>query len=296
MALRTQTPKEYYEGDNKGYYQFVKLADIVNNFIVSQVGDDKIIKSAKKAEVLFHAQRSIQELNYDTLNNVRTQEIELPPSLSIALPHDYVDFVKVCYVDNAGVEYYIKESLLTSEPSAVLQDDDYNYLFDDQGEVLLAAESETRKRFKDGTRDESINTDSNINYLEEGYGYNVDYGKRYGIEPEHATKNGTFTINKKNGTINFSSDLKDKLISLKYISDGLNKDGEIEVHKFAEEAIYKCMAHGIITAKSNIPEYQINRVKKEKRAAIRSAKLRLAKIDIKDILQTMRNKSKQIKH
>ena len=56
------------------------------------------------------------------------------------------------------------------------------------------------------------------------------------------------------------------------------------------------MAHGIITAKSDVPEYQINRVKKEKRAAIRNAKLRLAKIDIKDILQTMRNKSKQIKH
>lgn len=296
MALNTQTPKEYYEGDNKGYYQFIKLADIVNNFIVSQVGDDKIIKSAKRAEVLFHAQRGIQELNYDTLNNVRTQEIDLPPSLSMALPHDYVDFVKVCFVDNAGVEYYIKEASLTSEPSAVLQDDEYNYLFDDQGEILLAAESETRKRFKDGTRDEAVNTDSNINYLEEGYGYNVDYGKRYGIEPEHATKNGTFTINKKNGTINFSSDLKDKLISLKYISDGLNKDGSIEVHKFAEEAIYKCMAHGIITAKSNVPEYQINRVKKEKRAAIRNAKLRLAKIDIKDILQTMRNKSKQIKH
>ena len=53
MALNTQTPKEYYEGDNKGYYQFIKLADIVNNFIVSQVGDDKIIKSALKEDISF---------------------------------------------------------------------------------------------------------------------------------------------------------------------------------------------------------------------------------------------------
>ena len=50
-----------------------------------------------------------------------------------------------------------------------------------------------------------------------------------------------------------------------------------------------------MSAKSNIPEYQINRVKKEKRAAIRSAKLRLSKIRIPDIIQTMRIKSKQIK-
>ena len=70
----------------------------------------------------------------------------------------------------------------------------------------------------------------------------------------------------------------------------------MKVHKFAEEALYKCIAHGVISAKANIPEYQVNRVKKEKRAAIRSAKLRLSKINIQDLTQIMRGKSQQIKH
>jgi len=177
MALASQTPQEYYAGSNKGSYQFITLTDIINNFIVSQVGDDKIIKKVKRAEVAYHAQRGIQELNYDTINNIRTQEIEMPPSLSVDLPHDYVNYVQITQVDDSGVERPIKPSITSSAPSAVLQDNDFNYLFDSDGNLLLSSESETIKRFKEGTQDNITTTDSSINFLEEGYGYNVDYGK-----------------------------------------------------------------------------------------------------------------------
>ena len=70
----------------------------------------------------------------------------------------------------------------------------------------------------------------------------------------------------------------------------------MKVHKFAEEAIYKWIAHAILSGKSNIPEYQVNRFKKEKRAAIRQAKLRLSNIKLEEITQILRGKSKQIKH
>ena len=294
MALGTQTPKEYYAGTDKGNYQYITATDIINNFIVSQVGDDKIIKSAKRAEVAFHTQRGIQELNYDTVNSLKTQEIELPPSLSVDLPHDFVSYVKITYVDDAWIERAIKPAPLSSAPASVLQDEDYNYLFDQDGNVLLGSESTTVSRFQKSSSD-NVQRDS-IDNLEEGYGYNVDYGKRYGLNPQLATKTGFFIVDDTNGIISFSSDLKGKTIVVKYISDGLFADGDMRVHKFAEEAIYKYVAHGIATAKSNIPEYQINRLKKEKRAAIRAAKLRLANINIEDLTQIMRGKSQQIKH
>lgn len=294
MALGTQTPKEYYGGSAKGDYQYITATDIINNFIVSQVGDDKIIKSAKRAEVAFHAQRGIQELNYDTVNSLKTQEIELPPSLSVDLPHDFVSYVKITYVDDAGIERAIKPAPLSTAPTAILQDDNYNYLFDDQGNLLLGSESTTVSRFQKSSSD---NVQRNtIDNLEEGYGYNVDFGKRYGLNPQLATKTGFFIIDDTNGIISFSSDLKDKIIIVKYISDGLFAEGDMRIHKFAEEALYKFIAHGIITAKANVPEYQVNRLKKEKRAAIRSAKLRLANISIEDLTQIMRGKSQQIKH
>ena len=70
----------------------------------------------------------------------------------------------------------------------------------------------------------------------------------------------------------------------------------MRVHKFAEEAIYKYVAHAILATRIGTPEYVVARFKKEKRAAIRSAKLRLSKINIQDLTQIMRGKSQQIKH
>ena len=73
MALAKVTPSVHYASSDKGIYQFISMGDIINNFIVSHVGDDKIIKKAKRAEVLYHAQRGIAELNYDTLGNIKSQ-------------------------------------------------------------------------------------------------------------------------------------------------------------------------------------------------------------------------------
>ena len=68
------------------------------------------------------------------------------------------------------------------------------------------------------------------------------------------------------------------------------------VHKFAEEAMYKWIAYGCISARIDVPEYVINRYKKEKFAETRKAKLRLSNIKLEEITQILRGKSKQIKH
>jgi hypothetical protein len=52
-----------------GSYQHITLADIINNFMISYVGEEKIIPKVKRSNVLFFAQRAIQELSYDTLKS-----------------------------------------------------------------------------------------------------------------------------------------------------------------------------------------------------------------------------------
>ena len=69
----------------------------------------------------------------------------------------------------------------------------------------------------------------------------------------------------------------------------------MQVHKFAEEAMYKHMLCDIMSSRLGVPEYAINRYKKEKRASKRNAKLRLSNIKLEQIIQTFRNKSKIIK-
>ena len=82
---------------------------------------------------------------------------------------------------------------------------------------------------------------------------------------------------------------------LKYISDGLGTDEEMIVHKFAEEAVYKCIAYAMLST-SISGQQLVPRFKKEKFAAIRQAKLRLSNLKIEELTQIMRGKSKWIKH
>lgn len=294
MALLTNTPEQYYNGNSFGNYQYINLTDIINNFMISYIGDDKIINTAKRTEVAFHAQRALQELSYDTLRSIKSIELDVPPSLSVNLPQDFVNHVKLAYVDDAGLEQLILPNMLSSTPEAPLQDQDYNFLFDGDGEFLLASKSDAETKWQAATA--PANSDSNIDFIEEGYGYNVDYGKRYGIDPQTATKNGAYYIDYLNGRISFSSNLSQKTIILKYISDGLASENDMKVHKFAEDAVYKYIAYAIGSNKQDMPEYRVQRLRKENIAARRKAKLRLSNIKIKELEQIMRGKAQQIKN
>ena len=295
MGLITATAEAYYgDSDNYGNYQFISLADIVNNFVISYVGEDKIISKIKRTDVAFHAKRCIQELSFDTLPSNKAIEIELPPSLAFILPQDYVNYVNLSWVDEQGIERIIYPTRVTSNPTAPLQDDDGDYTFSGAGDLLTAEESVTLSRFKTANNDVVVESEDR---LVDGDLFDLyRYGRRYGLTPEHTQTNGSFYIDQTEGVIRFSSNLVGQIITLKYISDGLGTDDEMQVHKFAEEAIYKYIAHAILSTRANTPEYQIARFKKEARAAKRNAKLRLSNVKIAELAQVMRNQSKWIKH
>lgn len=124
----------------------------------------------------------------------------------------------------------------------------------------------------------------------------ASFGRRYGLNPEHSQINGVFYIDPLQGIIYFDSSMVNRIVTLKYISDGLGTDEEMVVHKFAEEAIYKYIAYAILSTRANTQEYIVSRFKREAAAARRNAKIRLSNIKIEEITQVMRNKSKIIKH
>ena len=129
-----------------------------------------------------------------------------------------------------------------------------------------------------------------------GLGYAYGYGGLYGLDPQYANANGWFTINEREGKFSFSSNLVDKVIILEYISDGLASSLDTRVPKMAEEAMYAYISHAIISTRINQPEYIVQRLKKEKSAKLRNAKIRLSNIKPDEIVQVMRGKSKWIKH
>lgn len=460
--------KQYYDGADGvqnnggkyGNYQFVTLESIINSFIVAYVGEDKIISKVKRADVAFHAQRSLAELSFDTLKSVKSLELEIPPSLTTPLPQDYVHYTKVSWVDAAGIKHIIYPQSKTSNPVSYQQETTGQLKFEtntwkvniigdvNEGRYIEYGITRSRDsfgnritsendfvsktpipRFKTEVRQTIAANSNTVDFPTKNnmlYGQNVnqggnstndgmiiqlevdpgdlavgmtvfgpgipdnttitsitgttsltfpgialeitnppyqewkltdpalqpainpgkplnnitsirgkeiifvdlnkesiawskykshtsstnsnssdDYeddiywpneGGRYGLDPQHAQVNGSYYIDDNSGLLHFSSNISGKTVILDYISDSLGTDSEMRVHKYAEEAMYKCIAYAIMSTRANVQEYIVRRFQKDKFAATRKAKLRLSSLKLEELTQILRGKSKQIKH
>jgi len=284
--------------DNYGSYAYIKLNDVINNFIVAYVGDDKLIQRVNRTDILFHAKRAVQEFSYDVLKSVNSQELTIPTSLSVAIPQDYVNYVNISWVDNQGVKHPILPANLTSNTYSNPLQDNAGLPIQDNFDNNIEGTSITEERWRTNDlrlRNESIDNSEfgwNFYYGDQSYGS----GQMYGLDPVNANINGYFTINEREGKFSFSSDLVNKIIILEYISDGLSTNSDTRVPKLAEEAMYAYISHAIIASRINQPEYIVNRLKREKSAKLRNAKIRLSNLKLSEIIQVFRGKSKWIKH
>jgi hypothetical protein len=287
--------------DNYGSYQYVKLKDIINNFIVGYVGAGKLIQNAKRTDVIFHAKRGLQEFSYDTLKSIKSSELTIPKSLTLVLPQDYVNYVKCSYVDQTGILHPIyPANNLTTSPFSTQAQDSAGIPTQDSFGNDIETESVTQARWH------AANTsflNGNNNFTNDLWAYNFNligdmgglWGRRYGIDPQYAQSNGWFNINEREGKLSFSSTLVDRLIVFEYVSDGLATDLDTKVPKLAEEAMYSYLMYALISTRINQPEYVVQRLRKEKSAKLRNAKIRLSNIKVEEITQVMRGKSKWIK-
>lgn len=288
--------------ENYGNYSYIKVSELITNFLVGYVGQGKIIQNVKRNDVIFHVKRALQEFSYDTLPSIKSQEATVPPNLSIPMPQDYVNYVKMSWVDRLGVKHIIYPTTLTSNPDSLLPQDWQGIPIQDNFSEDLDATSLTESRWAKAN-DRLITGNLNLNEINKGiypgswygFGFEGAWGERYGLNPETSQRNGWFTMNHREGKISFSSNLRDALVIFEYISDGLAYDQDMKVPKMAEEAIYAYVNHAVLSTKVNTPEYIVNRYKREKSAKLRNAKIRLSNIKLDEIVQVMRNKSKWIK-
>jgi hypothetical protein len=302
VQLKTETGGNYGSKDaygdtvqdNWGSYAYTKLDDVINNFIVAYVGDGKLIPDAKRTDVVFHAKRAIQEFSYDTLKSVNSQELNIPSGLSVPIPQDYVNYTNVYYYDDSGVKHLIlPNSLSTSPYSTPVQDSDGiptqdNFATNIEGTSIIENRWDSNGL---SDVDNAVN-DTAIGW-EQYYGLQ---GARFGMNPQFANSNGWFIINERENKFSFSADLVGQLITLEYVSDGLSTNLSTRIPKMAEEALYAYISHAIISTRNNQPEYVVNRLKREKSAKLRNAKIRLSNIKMNEFTQVMRGKSKWLKH
>ena len=301
----TEAEKAYGQTveDNYGSYEYVKLNDVIANFIVGYVGQSKLISQVKRTDVIFHAKRAMQEFSYDTLKSIKSAELTVPSSLTLVLPQDYTNYVKISWIDALGVKHplYPTNNLTTSPYYTQTQDStgiptQDNFGNDTEGTSI------TQERWHNANTS-LIDGNFTNDFNNDLWAYNWDdlgnviggYGQRYGLDPQLSQVNGWFNMNEREGKISFSSGMVGKLIILEYISDGLAYDLDSRVPKLAEDAMYAYILYAIISTRINQPEYVVQRLRKDKSSKLRNAKIRLSNIKLDEIVQVMRGKSKWIK-
>ena len=302
---QTEAEKAYGDTveDNYGSYEYIKLTDAIDNFMVGYVGDGKLIQNAKKSDVLFFAKRSLQEFSYDTLKSIHSQELNIPASLSVILPQDYVNYVRVSFIDQLGVKriIYPANNLTIAPFGTPIQDQAGVPTQDNFGENIEGTSLTVEKWKKANDRLITGQIGNNIDEavdFQNAYGFegSWNWGRQYGLDPQTSQMNGWFNMDEREGKMSFSSNLAGKLIVLEYISDGLAYDSDTKVPKLAEDALYASILHSIISTRSGQQEYLVQRLQKDRRAKLRNAKIRLSNIKLDEIVQVMRGKSKWIKH
>ena len=309
MARSEKIVTDIENPNNLGAYQRTSLDNIINNFMIAYTGDGKTLVNVPRHEVAFHAQRALQEFSYDLLRAENNLEIEVnPDTLSIKLPNDYVDYVKLSYIDSQGNEVPMYPRRVTNYKQAPIQDQDYNYIYDSDGEIAFGEPSQTRNRLQDPNlpyRGVDFAQTEYYNYYYDddySYYYNSYYGRRFGRNPEFSQRNPEFVLDESRGIIYFDWKLADfnraVFVSLRYISDGIAENADlstVRIHKFAEDAIYANILYNLSKVRPAAAGAAAL-YKQEARAKMRNAKIRLTRYNLEEITQIMRGKAKWIKH
>ena len=221
----------YHLPPHYGSYAYISLAEIMANFIATYIGTGKLLEGTLKGDVHYHAHRALQELSYDTIKSDKSLEIEVCPSLRVPLPHDYVNYVKIAWVDSNGIERILYPAAKTSYPISLYQNDMDECTDNDmatantytQTTELTAApnnltlnqdfkkilyvgttgggnmasqihpDSWTRYRGS-GSNSVAVNSSLTANASVDNDSYFDNAGKRYGLDPQYAQSNGTFFI------------------------------------------------------------------------------------------------------
>jgi len=296
-ALPNGVSQEDFYGDAtlQGNYQYTTIKNIVNNFMLTVVGDSNHIKMLHRDIVVFHAKRGLQELNYDVLKEIKGIEFELSDNYTLILPEDYMKYVRVSWIDVAGNFHPMIMNNDTLISAAYLQDNQYAILFDNDGNVLTANQNSYDQTLVAQNTFQFFGDSANAN----GFDNQLENGGRgrFGMNTDKANGNGWFTVDKRSGVMKFSSNVGTKTIVLEYISDGLEYASlsDIKVNKFAEKALMLYIEVAILSNIDKIPEYVVKRKAKEAHIEKLKAKTRLNGLNYEELLQVLRGRDKRIK-
>lgn len=278
-------PEIYYSDPAANSYIYVSLENIVDDFIDTFTGNGTLIGKANRRKIVRHAKMGIKQFTINALRETKKVELELGDTLDIILPPDYVNWVRVSYVNPTnGDLMFLSVNDDLPAGTAYLQDHDANILFDNDGFILEGTtyhsqlkDSITVRNFVSGFDIEGETTD-----------FKLDTTKNI---------NGAFKPIPREGRMHFSSDNASRVIMLEYVSDGLEflNEADIKVSKLAEIAILHYINFNMMFSDAGIPMYEKKQAEKIYRAEYTNAKIRMMDVRIADTMLVLNAKRQYLR-
>lgn len=274
------TAQEYYEDDSlHGNYQYVSLKDIIDAMEMESQDDDSYLKNTKRSTFLTHAKAGIKELNKSAANDILAVEITVGTDLTVVLPQDYVNYVRVSLVTDNYKLVPLNINRNMSIAIGYLQDHEYEILFDNEGGILTSdASNAYNKPFQIYEFDRSC------------------MGGQFMLDTSQISKFGEFNVDERRGKLVFSSNLSGREIVLEYISDGLQwqyiDESDITIHKHIEEALKAFIIHRVVSNRRNVPRSYKEDKRREYKTLLHQSKLDRADFKLLEIDKVMRSKKR----
>lgn len=275
-------PQQYYEDEgNHGYYQYVTLKQFVDEFMIETTDPDSYLNNTPRSKILTQTKIGIRNLSREIKKTVKAVELTVGDAGYLILPQDYIDWVRVSVVDENGHLQALNINHRINRADSYLQDDLYEILFDDQGQILRShGNSFYGQPYK------------KLAFSDNGF------GRKYEVDTSKFAYWGEFSVDEERGTIAFSSNLFNRDIVIEYISDGLESEnideGQIRIHKNLVETLSDWVYSECIQKRRNVPANEKQRARARYKSTLQKCKIDSADFDINQMFRLMGVARKQL--
>lgn len=236
----------------------ITLDEVIKSLLIQQ-GE---YTEHKYMQYLDIAIRGLKELSFDILQEIKVEKLSINDNMTVDLPIDYVNYVRIGVCSNGRV------SVLGFDDNLCL-----TYCIDTCG-------NDTKHTGGSGT----AWTGNYRNGESTGGAYGVGGGNN---------KNGYYRIDREKNQIALSSEVKADEIMLEYIGDGSNINGDMSVNALAEEALRAYIHWKAIQRKRHAPMHEKEAARRDYYNEKRLARARIVNFTPDQARQITRRGTKQ---
>lgn len=127
--------EQYISDESQWGNSLPSLKDVIDDILIEKEADDSIFRNASRTHLKAIAIRGLRNLQYKMKDNVRAISFTVPENLTVPLPMDYEQYLRVSILDGCDV---IPIQVNTTAPSRVatyLQQCGGEFIFDCNGEL-----------------------------------------------------------------------------------------------------------------------------------------------------------------